>query len=477
MKKQLALGLLSVAVLAGIAEAQGTRKPVFAGAFYDADPARLAALVDGYLKSAAEPPAEAREARVLIAPHAGYIFSGQAAAHAYRVARGRPIETVVVVGTSHQFALDGGSVYLRGGYETPLGTVPVDEALAARIARASGFSYVAAAHEKEHSVEVQVPFIQRVLPDARIVPIVLGYPTRTSINALAKGLGEALASPGALIVVSTDLSHYLDKEEANAVDARTIDLVRKADAGAIADRSARGENMMCGGGGVAAALLAVKKLGPPRVTVLRYTDSSAVTGDTARVVGYLAAAVSAGTPAARFSLSEDEKTELLELARRAVRTFVEDSRVVEYQTANPRLTAAKGAFVTLKKRGELRGCIGYIEPVFPLYETVIRTAVFAATQDQRFPPVRPAELAELEYEISVLTPPEKVDGPERVAVGRHGLVISRGENRGLLLPQVAVENGWDRETFLCQACVKAGLPPDAWKKGAEISVFEAIVFP
>ena len=338
MKKQLALGLLSVAVLAGIAEAQGTRKPVFAGAFYDADPARLAALVDGYLKSAAEPPVEAREARVLIAPHAGYIFSGQAAAHAYRVARGRPIETVVVVGTSHQFALDGGSVYLRGGYETPLGTVPVDEALAARIARASGFSYVAAAHEKEHSVEVQVPFIQRVLPDARIVPIVLGYPTRASINALAKGLGEALASPGALIVVSTDLSHYLDKEEANAVDARTIDLVRKADAGAIADRSARGENMMCGGGGVAAALLAVKKLGPPRVTVLRYTDSSAVTGDTARVVGYLAAAVSAGTPAARFSLSEDEKTELLELARRAVRTFVEDSRVVEYQTANPRLS-------------------------------------------------------------------------------------------------------------------------------------------
>jgi len=476
MKRRFFLIILSIFVSAAASSAQGTRRAVFAGAFYDADPARLAGLVDAYLKNAADPPERARDARLIICPHAGYIFSGQTAAYAYRVVQGRPFTTVVVVGTSHQYPLDGASIYLKGGFETPLGTIPVDETLAARIAKASGFSYVAAAHEKEHSIEVQVPFIQRALPGARIVPIVLGYPTRANVNALAKGLSEALATPEVLIVASTDLSHYLAKEEANAADARTIDLVRKADAGALADRSARGENMMCGGGGVAAALIAVKKLGAPRVEVLHYTDSSAVTGDTSQVVGYLAAAVSPGKAASGFSLSPDEKMELLGLARQAVRAFVEDSRIVQYETKNPNLLGAKGAFVTLKKRGELRGCIGYIEPTFPLYETVIRVAIYAATQDQRFPPVSREELGDLEFEISVLTTPEKVDSPGRVEVGKHGLVISRGENRGLLLPQVAVENGWNRETFLNQACVKAGLPPDAWKNGAEIATFEAIVF-
>ena len=475
MNKRYLLLLASLSMSA-VSLAQGTRPAVFAGAFYDADPARLAGLVDAYLKNAADPPDGARDVRLLICPHAGYIFSGQTAACAYRVVQGRPFSTVVVVGTSHQYPLDGASIYLKGGFETPLGTVAVDEALASRIAKASGFSYVAEAHEKEHSVEVQVPFIQRALPGARIVPIVLGYPTRANVNALAKGLGEALAVSGVLIVVSTDLSHYLTKEKANAADARTIELIRKADAGAIADRCARGENVMCGGGGVAAALIALKKSGAPRVEVLRYTDSSPVTGDTSQVVGYLAAAVSPGTAAAGFSLSPAEQKELLDLARQSVRVFIEDERVVHYETKNPNLLGAKGAFVTLKKRGELRGCIGYIEPVYPLCETVIQTAIYAATQDRRFPPVTRDELGDLEYEISVLTTPEKVDGPGRVVVGKHGLVIARGENRGLLLPQVAVENGWDRETFLNQACVKAGLPPDAWKKGAEISTFEAIVF-
>lgn len=476
MKRCVSAFIFFILAAAAASWAQGFRPAVFAGQFYDADPVRLAAQIDAYLKNAGEPPAAAKDARVLICPHAGYIFSGQTAAYAYRAVQGRPPGTVVVVGTSHQYALDGASIYLRGGFETPLGTVPVDESLAARIARASGFSYVGAAHEKEHSVEVQIPFIQRVLPGAKIVPIVLGYPTRENVNALAKGLGEALASPGVLIVASTDLSHYLPKAKANAADERTIDLIRKGDAGAITDGCARGENMMCGGGGVAAALLAVKKLGAPRIAVLHYADSSAVTGDTSGVVGYLAAAVSPATREVKFSLSPDEKKELLNLARQAVRKFVEESQVVSYETQDPNLLGAKGAFVTLKKGGELRGCIGYIEPMFPLYETVIRVAIYAATEDQRFPPVTREELGDLEYEISVLTTPERIDSPSRVEIGRHGLIISQAGHRGLLLPQVAVENGWNRETFLSQACVKAGLPQDAWKKGAEISTFEAIVF-
>jgi AmmeMemoRadiSam system protein B/AmmeMemoRadiSam system protein A len=458
--------------------AQGTRQPVFAGAFYDDDPVRLGAQIDAYLDNVTGLPADAHGLRALICPHAGYVFSGQTAAYAYRLVKGKPFRTVVIVGTSHQYALDGASIYLKGSFVTPLGEVPVDEELAARIAKASGFTYVPEAHAKEHSVEVEVPFVQKALPGAKIVPIVFGDPTRANVYALSKGLEQAAASPDVLIIASTDLSHYLPKEKANAVDAETLELVRKCDSDTLAGRCARGDNIMCGGGGVAATLLALKRLSRPRVEILHYADSSAATGDASKVVGYAAAAVFSGEPVrpVAFALSAEEKADLLRLARESVRQFVEEKKIIEYATQNPSFLSEKGAFVTLKKRGELRGCIGFIEPVFPLYEAIIRGAIYAATQDPRFPAVTPGELKDLEFEISVLTPIVKIDDPRRVEVGRHGLVISQGENRGLLLPQVAVENGWNRETFLDQCCLKAGLPTNAWKKGAEISVFEAIVF-
>lgn len=477
MNKKILVSFLVIGLAAALgARTQEVRRPAFAGAFYDEDKAALAARIDAYLNAVKDLPAISAEVRALICPHAGYIYSGQTAAYAYKLVQGRPYETVIVIGTSHQFPLDGCSIYLKGGFETPLGVVSVDEELAARIARASGFSYVAEAHAKEHSVEVQVPFIQRALPGAKIVPIVVGYPTRRNVHSLADGIAEAVGNKKVLIVASTDLSHFLSKADANSVDAKTISLVQNINADTLITKCASGENIMCGGGGVAAVLIALKKAGQPRVEVLRYSDSSESSGDEGRVVGYLAAAVTVEQPAPEFSLSADEKKELIRLAREAVQLYVAEKKIIDYKTEDPNLLADRGAFVTLKKRGELRGCIGFIEPVASLCETVIRTAIYAATEDTRFTPVRPEELSDLEVEISVLTPLKKVDNPRLVQVGKHGLVIAMGRNRGLLLPQVPVENNWDRETFLCQACLKAGLPPDAWKKGAEISVFEAIVF-
>ena len=476
MNKKILVSFLVIGLAAALgARTQEVRRPAFAGAFYDEDKAALAARIDAYLNAVKDLPAISAEVRALICPHAGYIYSGQTAAYAYKLVQGRPYETVIVIGTSHQFPLDGCSIYLKGGFETPLGVVSVDEELAARIARASGFSYVAEAHAKEHSVEVQVPFIQRALPGAKIVPIVVGYPTRRNVHSLADGIAEAVGNKKVLIVASTDLSHFLSKADANSVDAKTISLVQNINADTLITKCASGENIMCGGGGVAAVLIALKKAGQPRVEVLRYSDSSESSGDEGRVVGYLAAAVTVEQPAPEFSLSADEKKELVRLAREAVQLYVAEKKIIDYKTEDPNLLAERGAFVTLKKRGELRGCIGFIEPVASLCETVIRTAIYAATEDTRFTPVRPEELSDLEVEISVLTPLKKVDNPRLVQVGKHGLVIAMGRNRGLLLPQVPVENNWDRETFLCQACLKAGLPPDAWKKGAEISVFEAIV--
>jgi AmmeMemoRadiSam system protein A len=212
------------------------------------------------------------------------------------------------------------------------------------------------------------------------------------------------------------------------------------------------------------------------VDILRTADSSEAGGPDDRVVGYLAAAVTAGPEEEEFSLGPEEKKELLRLARNAVAEFVKNNGVIPLETKNPRFLSPKGAFVTLRKGGELRGCIGFIEPIMPLGQAVIQAAVFAACEDRRFLPVSTRELPDLTYEISVLTPLRKITDPGAVRVGRHGLVISQQGARGLLLPQVPVENGWSRQVFLEQACLKAGLPPDAWRKGAEIFIFEAIVF-
>jgi AmmeMemoRadiSam system protein B/AmmeMemoRadiSam system protein A len=475
-KRILVSFLFGIGLIAGAAGAQDVRAPVWAGSFYDENGARLSAQIDAYLHNVKGLPKTSGPVRALICPHAGYIYSAQTAAYAYRLVQGKPYKTVVIIGVSHRYPLDGCSIYLKGGFATPLGVARVDEDVAARIAKASGFTYVAQAHAEEHSVEVQVPFIQKVLPDAKIVPILMGYPTRRTVYALAEGLAAVATDDKVLIVASTDLSHYLSKKEANKTDAETLSLVRNLSANTLLSKCASGENIMCGGGGVAATLLALKKAGNPQVAVLRYSDSSDVSGDEERVVGYLAAAITLKPgPTPEFSLSPVEKKELLELAREAVHAFVSEKKIIHSETQDPNLLAERGVFVTLKKNGQLRGCIGFVEPVASLCESVIHSAVYAASEDPRFPLVGRDELKYLDVEVSVLSPLVRVKDPGLIRVGKHGLVIEQGEQRGLLLPQVAVENNWDRETFLNQACVKAGLPPDAWKKGAEISVFEAIV--
>lgn len=175
-------------------------------------------------------------------------------------------------------------------------------------------------------------------------------------------------------------------------------------------------------------------------------------------------------------LTEEEKKYLLQLARRSIIHFLKNHQMLEEEVENPRLKQKQGAFVTLKVNGELRGCIGYPLPYKPLYRTIIEMAVAAATEDYRFPPLRPEELNDLRIEISVLTLPRKVNKPEEVVVGRHGIIVSKGFNKGLLLPQVPLEYGWDLETYLNHGCLKAGLPADEWRRGVNLEVFEAQVF-
>lgn len=474
--KKINLSALVVLLCFSLSFGQGIRKPVWAGQFYEKDASRLSSEIDVYLQNAKPVPAVSNEILAIIVPHAGYVYSAQTAAYAYSLVKGKNYDSVVVIGPSHRVGFAGCSVYPQGGFETPLGVAKIDAALAAEIMRVSGFTYIPEAHEQEHSIEVQVPFIQKVLPQAGIVPIVMGYQTKKTITALADALALSLAQKNILVVVSTDMSHFLPKSQASDVDARTISLVKSLKTESLIRAVESGENILCGGGPVAATLLYLQKRGPVKVEILNYADSTGAGGPDTKVVGYMAAALTLNDPPQEFSLSREEKKELLDLARSAVTTFVRERTEISYETQNPSFLSPKGAFVTLKKNGRLRGCIGFIEPLFPLYQAIVRGAIYAAVEDRRFEPVSPGELDSLEYEISVLTPLKQISNPNLVQVGKHGLVISQRGRKGLLLPQVPVENGWDREQFLEEACLKAGLPPDAWKRGAEIFVFEAIVF-
>ncbi len=470
-----ALAMVALLVPAA-ALGQGIRPAAFAGQFYPADASRLASDIDGYLAAAAAPAApQAGRIAGLIVPHAGYVYSGPTAAAAYALLRGQAIDTVVIIGPSHRVAFEGASIWPEGGFETPLGIARVDEGLAKELAKAAGFRFRPEAFLEEHSVEVQVPFVQRVLPGAAIVPIVMGEQTRATVRTLAAALVKACRDRRVVIVASTDLSHFLPVERARATDAATAALIRDLKTEAIIRKVEAGENIMCGGGPVASVLLFAEKEGRPKVEILARTDSSRFGGP---VVGYLAAAVLAGAPPPpeEFTLTAEEKAELLKLARAALTAYIERGAEIDDLSGREKFRAPRGAFVTLTRDGALRGCIGFIEPVLPLGRAVVRTAIYAATEDPRFRPVRAAELKDLRVEISVLTTPREIGDPRLVKVGTHGLIVEKDGAKGVLLPQVPVDNGWDRETFLGEGCLKAGLPRDAWKRGARLSVFEAIVF-
>jgi hypothetical protein len=208
MRKIALIIFLSLCLCVSFVWSQGIRKAVWAGQFYEKKAEILSQQIDQFLENAKKLPSPGEEILALISPHAGYVYSGQTAAHAYRLIQGKDYESVIIIGPSNRYRLKGCSIYPKGGYETPLGTAKIDESLAAEISKASGFKYIPQAHEMEHSVEVQIPFIQKTLPQAKIVPIVMGYPTRKTIIRLADALIEVLPGKNAVIIVSTDMSHF-----------------------------------------------------------------------------------------------------------------------------------------------------------------------------------------------------------------------------------------------------------------------------
>jgi len=275
------------------------RKSAVAGTWYPGDPAAIKEEVEEYL-AAARTAAPAGRLVGLISPHAGLRYSGPVAAHAYGLLRGRANLTAVLVGPSHRVAFDGVAVAARGAFATPLGEVPVDEDLASRLVAADGrISDDPRPHHSEHSLEMQLPFLQHLVPDLRIVPVLMGSQRRDEVDLLAQALGRALEGRDALLVASSDLSHYHPAPEANALDALVVEDVRRLDAEGLMDRLDRFRGHACGGGPMVAVMKAARDRGADRSTILKYGDSGDVAeGDKRQVVGYLAAAFTASQPGA-----------------------------------------------------------------------------------------------------------------------------------------------------------------------------------
>jgi len=463
------------------------RQPVVAGQFYPANPDELRRMLDEFVAQATVPNVSGQIV-ALIAPHAGYIYSGKVAAHSYALLKGQKFERVVVIAPSHFEAFPFNSVYNGDAYATPLGNIEVDKAFAAKLAKMSPLiqlssrGHTPTQQPGEHALEVQLPFLQRVLGEFKLVPIVMGDQNYETERALGVSLAKMIQGTHTLIVASSDLSHYHPYEEATKLDHKTLKAIERWDYLSLSLNFESRVWEACGGGPIVATIIAAERLGAKQATILKYANTGDVTGDHSRVVGYSAVALvkseSRATETKPFSLGPKEKEFLIQLAKRSVETVVREKKLYEPPVSEyPTLLEERGAFVTLKEKGELRGCIGLITPEKPLYLSVRDAAAFAAVRDPRFSPVTAGELSQLDYEISVLTPFRRVFDVKEIRVGRDGLLMIRGSNEGVLLPQVPTEQGWDRKTFLEETCLKAGLPRQAWQDEAtDIFAFSAIVF-
>ncbi len=467
------------------------RESVLAGAWYPDNSLQLAKVVDGFLDDPSDVRPKAKNPlRALIVPHAGYMYSGPTAAKAFRLVRGMDFTRVLLLAPSHYSAFKGLSIADVAAYQTPLGTVSLDQVAVQQLRRSPLVSAHTEAHKREHSIEIELPLLQRVLePGWKLVPVLVGQMDDETYPQAAKLLRE-LADEQTLVVVSSDFAHYgkrfgytpfplNDETPANIqqLDGDAIERIVEGDARGFLDYQQRTGITICGFRPIALLLHMLPV--SAELEQLVYETSGQLTGNYENSVSYVVIAVSVQTAIADSQGSDGRlsREQLKILHRIAVagvrRAVLDDKHEGEQWLRNlpPELARPSGAFVTLKKDGMLRGCIGYIRPRDPLFQAVLKNGGNAAVRDRRFPPVTPEELEGLEIEVSVLTPPRPIAHYEAFKVGQQGIILTKQGRSAVFLPEVAVEQGWNREQTLTYLARKAGLPADAWKDGAEFEVF------
>lgn len=504
--------------------------PVVSGFFYPRDTDKLKEMVDRLLATV---PAKEISGRpvALISPHAGYDYSGGVAAYGYKTLQGRGYKRVIVLAPSHYGKRYRGASILKAGYyKTPLGQIEIDREVCNHLiehppyfGHDALFGYYAGAYKNEHSIETQLPFLQTVLGDFKLVPVLLGLLMEDDFQKVADALRPYM-DEDTLVVASSDFTHYGDRFGYVPFRSNIEENLKKLDYGAIERILAldfdgfmkyREETgiSVCGFYPISVLL----KLLPEGTqgTMLVYDTSGRMTKDFSHSVSYTSIVFTASgkktgkvlegpSNGVHFrhkqtclkpnsapillvgedspsmgELTVEEGQTLLSLARATLDNYTRSGRLPEVKdgTFSPRLREKYGVFVTLHKNGELRGCIGHILPKAPLWKAVMENAVNSGFRDFRFPPLREEELKEVSLEVSVLSPLRRISGPEEFQVGREGILIRLGNSSAVFLPQVATEQGWDREQTLCHLCRKAGLPWYAWwNKDMEFHVFTTTVF-
>ena len=504
--------LLTSCLLAACSEGKASgrvRYPVVAGQFYTEDAARLAEQVDHFLKVGKPKATVEGKPVALIAPHAGYSYSGRCAGVAYATVQGQSYKRVVVVAVNHRGGrFTGGSILPVDAYKTPLGDVPLDKGACALLLKSKLFSTHSTAHRAEHSLEVQLPFLQRAIGDFKLVPIVVGNGDVETFEAMAAELRK-VTDDGTLVVASCDFTHYGRNFGFAPFTSDVRANIEKLDKGAVdfaVQRDMKGfwgyvqakRATICGRCPVSVLLAML----PEKATgkLLNYYTSGDATGDYSQSVSYAAIVftspgqwgkpyqeIAAGADAepteseraealTDVGVSKEGQKKLLQIARKTLTEVTAGKPAPTLKMADEDLQGKYGVFVTLHKSGQLRGCIGNFRPTTPLYQTVAVQTRMSALEDRRFKPVTASETKDIDIEVSVLLPEKQIADPLAWDLGKHGIIVRRGYRQATFLPQVA-EHFKTKEEMLGACCRKAGLPTGVWRDpSTSVLIYGAQVF-
>ena len=455
------------------AQADVVRQPVRAGSFYPAEAAELTGMIDRLTQKAQETRvriARGKTIKALIMPHAGFIYSGWTAAHASLVLKKNQFSKVILMGPDHRIGIRNSAICDVAAYQTPLGRIDLHPDTARLRRQPAVFKSLPVSMDQEHSLEVILPFLQAYLGEFKMVPIIVG---RADVPRLAQALG-GIIDDHTLLVVSSDLSHFLDYSDAVSMDRETVKGVMSLNPAILAGKA----NRACG----LVPLLTLMKIATRnhwQPVLLHYSNSGDTAGSRSRVVGYTTIAFFGDQlmdkphdPDAKFT--EEQGRVLVELARHTImeklgrKPLESEPDLNVHYSQDKRFNSHHGTFVTLKIKGQLRGCIGSLTARENVWEGVKHNAINAAFHDPRFSPLTVKEFDQTEIEVSILSEPRPLefrdgaDLTQKLRVNVDGVIIRKGHASATFLPQV-----WEQlprpEEFLSHLCTKAGLPSDAWK--------------
>ncbi len=498
-------------------------KSPIAGSWYPKNQKKLSALLNNYLAQApAVDDHQLEHPIAFIVPHAGYIYSGLTAGYAYKILQQKQPKRILLIGPSHYSSFHGISFGNFGSYKTPLGEIAVDPSAKKLLNECSLIKYHPDAHLHEHSLDIQIPFLQTIFPQSppKIIPLLVGHLEEEDYSILAQCLREFI-DDNTVIIISSDFTHYgprfsyhpfpynnKTKDNIRNLDEQAVQIISELNRKDFISFKNKTGITICGYRPIALLMELLPR--DCRLQQLYYDTSGQITGDFKNSVSYFSLAFfqksvwernnsnvtvnqeglntmgKKNTPLQKSNknnllLSSREKKTLLQLARDTLEKHLahEDmsQQLETHYSLTSNLQQHRGAFVTLKNKSKLRGCIGYIQPITSLYETVQQNVINAGTRDSRFPPVKLNELSEIEIEISALSPPKLISSYKDIVLGKHGIILKKGVNQAVFLPQVAVEQNWDLAETLRHLSLKAGLSGDAWKNPkAQFQVFIAEIF-